>query len=292
MKRWWFESMSILRSIFDTLKKVKYPQIAIELVRVETEFILTIWKKELLADNWTDFVSAFDTISIKAVDGDSLYKKKEVPGLVQQVRSLGKTVHLWGFHFCTSEETSRAEARVAARACNMHKAVAYHWNAEKHWDNSVSPELNGMAFADEFKKCAPDVELIANCFNGAATGELLERFDVFEPMCYGTKAATIASKIRNRMRREDVPGCKRGIMVGTGRKHGEHQAWGFYETNSAAVPGLKDLVVETCPVVVNFFRAGVADGEDIMVEGNDLNPALNEQVLGIKEALGYIPRSV
>ena len=292
MSYWWNRSVEFWRQVLETLKRVKYPQIALEVKRSQTEFILTIWKKSLLAENWTELVSGFDTISVKAVDGDNLYKKKEVPGLVQQVRDLGKTVHLWGFHFCTSEETARAEARVAARACNMHKAFAYHWNAERHWDSSVSPELNGMAFAQEFRRCAPGVELIANSFNGTSSGELLEMFDVFEPMCYGTMAATIASKIRNRMSRENVPRHKRGIMVGTGRLNGSTQAWGYYETDSAAVPGLKQLVVELEPVVVNFFRAGVADGEDIMVEGNDLNPALNAQVLGIKKALGYIPRSV
>ena len=49
--------------------------------------------------------------------------------------------------------------------------------------------------------------------------------------------------------------------------------------------GLAQLIVKHKPYSVNFFRAGIADGEDIMVIKNSINPTLSEQVTTIKDAL-------
>ena len=254
-----------------------------------TQLILPIWKKSLLNPNWIEFVDGFDAISIKCVEGDTLYGMKDARELASQIKSAGLELHGWGFHYCTSEGSARAEAKAAARACNDLRLKAYHWNAEKHWDKAPGSALNGKVFAQEFRAGAPGVFLFANCFNEPTTTDMIVFFDAFEPMCYGTKASTISTKINNRMGR-DLPDSKKAIMVGTGRmnKASQGQSWGYFETGSNDVPGLLELAVKHRPLAINFFRAGVADGEDIMVAPNKNNPALSEQAKKLRQALNQV----
>ncbi len=255
-----------------------------------TQLILTVWKRKLLSENWIELIDGFDAVSIKCVDGDALFGMQDAEAMAGQIRSAGKQLHGWGFHYCTSEATAMAEARAAAKACKRLKCKAYHWNAEKHWNNAPMSPFHGKVFAQEFKAHAPDVFLFANCFHASATTDMLVFFDAFEPMCYGTKASTIASKVNSRMGREDLPADKKAIMVGTGRLNPavDGQSWGYFETNSDDVPGLIELAIKHRPLSINFFRGGVADGEDIMVAPNKNNPSLSEQAVRIREALDQV----
>ena len=258
-------------------------------VELPTKFILTIWQKKLLNPNWEDHIEGFDAISIKCVDGDAFYHMREVLAMSSAVLAKGLELHGWGFHYCLNRNDAVEEAKAAANACKRLGASAYHWNAEKHWAGGEDPIGCGKAFAQTFKEMLPDVDLYANCFSSHATTDLLLFMDRYEPMLYGTRRQTIENKFKNKVEREDIPDDKICAMVGTGRKDANNpkRAWGYLNPSKGRTEpmGLAQLVTKYKPYSINFFRAGIADGEDIMVMGNTINPTLSEQVMTIKESL-------
>jgi hypothetical protein len=248
--------------------------------------VLTIWQRGLLDKSWTDHVDGFDAVSIKCMDGSNTYRMGEAKETAREALTAGLSLHGWGYHYCLTEQRAIEEAEAAALACQDLGAVGYHWNAEKHWVEGGDPPSTAIAFSQAFKAIAPDVTLYANCFKDQATAAMLDHFDVFEPMCYGTKRKTIATKIKDRMERHDIPASKLGIMVGTGREETgkPDRAWGYLDGDGTN-PGLLQLVSAHRPVIVNFFRAGRVNGEDIMVRANGVNPPLSEQVRRIRASM-------
>jgi hypothetical protein len=254
-----------------------------------TKFILTIWKKELLDKSWPDLVSCYDAISVKIVDGSTPYRHSDAKKIFSKIASEAIEHHGWGFHYCTTSQDARAEAAAAAEACLSVGVVAYHWNAEKFWENGVNPVNSAITFAKAFKAAAPGIKLYANCFSSPVTNPMLADFDYFEPMLYGTRRSTIEKKFSSRLGRDDIDSSKKSAMVGTGRKDegNSRRAWGYLSPAKGRTKpfGLAQLIATYRPISVNFFRAGRAGGEDIMVEGNTINPSLGEQVLFIREFL-------
>jgi hypothetical protein len=252
-------------------------------------FILTVWQKSSLADNWTDLTGGFDAVSVKAVDGKDPYKFQDAAAMAAEAEAVGLDVHTWGFHYCASVKRAKSEAEAAVEACEKLNAKAYHWNAEKTWDASADPEKFAVAFAEAFKNMAPNVDLYANCFSSKVTSYMLESFDYYEPMIYGTRRTTIASKFSKRFSSPDIPNDKRCAMVGTGRKQKDNtrQAWGYLKAakGSTGTNGLDALVKANKPASINFFRGGRIDGEDMMSESNSINPSLSDQIKHIKQYL-------
>ena len=255
-------------------------------VMPSTRFIATIWKKSHLSDGWENQLGQFDAVSIKAVDRERLHEIESAREVAARVRSAGGTVHAWGFHDCVDWNDAVLEARTAVRAVKDLNASAYHWNAEKDWSESSNPPWFGAVFAREFKKELPDVTLFANCFRSPVDAEMISHFDQYEPMLYGTRSSTIASKFDKEFARSDVVAEKMSVMVGTGRlEDGRHtRAWGYLDDVHAS-PGLASLVSSHQPGWVNFFRVGKISGHDMLMDGNDINPALPEQIVAIKNRL-------
>lgn len=255
-----------------------------------TELILTVWKKSLLDDNWLEHLGPVSAVSLKCVDGSNYYEMDAASEMAEGLRHRNISVHAWGFHYCTDEMKARSEAEVAVTAAKRIGATSYHWNAEKQWANAGDPSGAAQVFGQTFKGLHPGCTLYANCFNDPVDEHMMEWFDVFEPMVYGTKAKTIATKFRNRMRRDDISPEKRGMMVGTGRleKGRDDRAWGYFDDHAGS-PGLQSLALEHNPVSLNFFRAGVADGEDVMTSGNAINPPLPNQIHLLRESLKNLP---
>ena len=253
------------------------------------KFILTIWKLSQLNKDWELFINGFDVLSIKICDGFKAHRKKDAASLVAIADKLNVSVHGWGFHYCTSEEDARREAEYAAGLCEELSLSGYHWNAEKQWAGSEDPEEYAIAFAETFKLHAPTVFLFANCFSAPVSKEMMEYFDYYEPMIYGTRISTIATKFKKRFSSPSIPKGKRCAMVGTGRKNPKNpkQAWGYVTSTGPSYEqsGLDRLVPSFKPSFVNFFRAGLIGKEDIMVASNDINPVLSEQVKLIKKSL-------
>jgi len=273
--------------IISAMKALAKKNAPAERPRPSTLLILTVWKRSLLAENWLDLIEGFDAISLKVADGSGSFQLSEARKMASGVRSAGLLVHAWGFHRCETFEAARKEGEAAAKAALSIGAIAYHWNAEKQWANSPNTQGTALAFAKAFKGRAPAVELYANCFNAPVNDSIVKAFDVLEPMCYGTKASTIAKKIDKRMTRPGIPREKLAIMVGTGRlnKDVPGQAWGYHFEGDDGVPGMLGLALEHRPVAINYFRAGVAGGEDIMQSGNPINIRLSDQAQQIRAAL-------
>ena len=251
------------------------------------EIILTIWQRRLLAEDWVDRLEGFDAVSLKCVDGSKFYQRNDMLKMLVELEDVDIGIHGWGFHYCRNAQEAEQEAKRAAEACVEFDLCAYHFNAEKQWAASEDPQANAAVFSEIFRANAPGVRLFANCFKSHATTSMLDHFDVFEPMCYGTKISTIAKKIKSRMERPDLSDPKKAIMVGTGRREKsgagfDGRAWGYLNGDDGH-PGLKQLVAAHKPVSVNFFLAGRANDEDMMVEGNSVNPTLSEQALLIRE---------
>jgi hypothetical protein len=186
-------------------------------VMPSTRFIATIWKKSHLSDGWENQLGQFDAVSIKAVDRERLHEIESARELAAKVRSAGGTVHAWGFHDCVDWNDAVLEARTAVRAVKDLNASAYHWNAEKEWSESSNPPWFGAVFAREFKKELPDVTLFANCFRSPVDAEMISHFDQYEPMLYGTRPSTIASKFDKEF--------ARSISFGWGRSPGTTCCW-------------------------------------------------------------------
>jgi hypothetical protein len=254
--------------------------------RPSTRFIATVWKKSQMSDGWESRVSEFDAVSIKAVDRDHFHEIEPARDLAERVRSAGISVHVWGFHDCVDWNGAVREARIAIKAVRDLDAVAYHWNAEREWSESSNPPWFASVFAREFKKDLPDITLFANCFRSPVNAEMISCFDQYEPMLYGTRASTIASKFDKEFRRSDIVSEKMSVMVGTGRLEDgrDTRAWG-YLFDVHASPGLASLVSSHHPEWVNFFRVGKISGHDQLINGNDINPALPEQIATIKKRL-------
>lgn len=269
---------SMIRAIKNTMPK-----------RYQPKFILTIWMKSQLHKDWTMFVQGFDVLSVKICDGTKSYKKKNAAEIVATATDMGMEAHGWGFHYCLSIEDAKAEAEAAAGLCEELSLSGYHWNAEKQWAAVEDPDSCAIAFAETFKLHAPNVSLFANCFSAPVTKEMMEHFDYYEPMIYGTRISTISTKFKKRFSTPGIPGHKRCAMVGTGRKNPKNlkQAWGYVKSTGkdAKQHGLDKLIPSFKPTYVNYFRAGLIGKEDIMVEPNDINPVLSEQIKLIKSAL-------
>tara|TARA_R100001163_G_scaffold12296_1_gene11410 strand:+ start:3926 stop:4780 length:855 start_codon:yes stop_codon:yes gene_type:complete len=271
--------MSFFKNIFDSLQSIAAK-------KKSPKFILTIWIKSQLNKDWTMYVQGFDVLSVKICDGGKSYKKKNAAEIVAIADELNKEAHGWGFHYCESVEDAKKEAEVAAGLCEELSLSGYHWNAEKQWAGSEDPDTYAIAFAETFKLHAPNVSLFANCFSAPVSKEMMEHFDYYEPMIYGTRISTIATKFQKRFSAPSIPKSKRCAMVGTGRKNTKNpkQAWGYVKSTGRDVKqhGLDKLIPSFKPVYVNFFRAGLIGKEDIMVEPNDINPVLSEQIRIIK----------
>jgi hypothetical protein len=271
--------ISLLKRVIELLRKRPVE-------KDSTLLVLTVWQRGLLSPDWPELADGFDAVSVKCVDGSKPYRMGEAKETAKETLAAGMKLHAWGFHYCLTDIQARNEAEVAAKACIELGAEAYHWNAEKQWAATGDPASCAIAFAQEFKSFAPAVQLYANCFNDPITSKMMENFDFFEPMCYGTKRKTISKKIDARMGRHEIPTAKKAFMVGTGRKEAGKpgRAWG-YLSGEGDTPGLAQLAVKHRPAAINFFRAGKANGEDIMVEANDVNPSLGDQARQIRAAL-------
>lgn len=269
---------SVMGAIKNTLPKKYNPK-----------FILTIWAKSQLHKDWEMYIGGFDVLSVKICDGNKAYKKRNAAEIVSIANERNLEAHGWGFHYCRTVDESKTEAEAAAGLCEELSLSGYHWNAEKHWAAVEDPEACAIAFAETFKLHAPNVELFANCFSAPVTKQMMEHFDYYEPMIYGTRISTISAKFKQRFSTPGISGPKRCAMVGTGRKNDKNtkQAWGYLKStgNAPEQHGLDRLIPNFKPTYINYFRAGLIGKEDIMVEPNDINPVLSEQISAIRYAV-------
>ena len=243
--------------------------------------ILTVWRKSNLSDGWQETLDGFQALSIKIVDGDDFFRTADAKDLIRECRKMGLEPHGWGFHYCRTLDEAQAEAETVAAALKLHGINKYHWNAEKHWAGASNPVAAAQRFAEVLRAATPDVVLYANCFHKYMTPGVVDVFDFLEPMCYGTKISTIERHWKKRV--GTIPLEKRAVMCGTGRmeKGRSSRAWGYLNSKGGSA-GLIELSKSYTPASINWFRAGVIDGQDMGAEPNDVNPTLSDQAKAVR----------
>ena len=263
--------------------------------------ILTIHKASVYKGSdpgWASALPAMDAVSIKVLDGARHFKSGGNHEFVKYVQGLGIPVHGWGFHYCRDIAEATREAKAAAAICKQMGLKAYWWNAEKNWfgSSSVAPVMDpsgaGMQFMHIFKKNAPGIPVIGNCWSWEKVPGrphvpglmpfLIAAMDAFAPMIYATSPKTVVKKWITRGKRSAAQGTPFCPMVGTGRIQtkddrgqpiGKHNVWGWANDQSG-IRGLLSLSKsEVKPVWVAYYY-GNGTGPMASV-GNMYNPPLS-----------------
>jgi hypothetical protein len=263
---------------------------SIEIIRPRsgTQSVLTVWRLEYMEDGWESTLEAFDAVSVKILDGHRVFRAKSAEAILDAASVSGCSLHGWGYHYCRNIEEAEREGKSAAKMANKLGLHSYWMNVEKHWGgtsgqpHTEDPPAAAIAFVTAFKQHS-HAKLFFNGFSWRHTSkdaglrplcteEVIEAFDAFGPMCYGTTRKTIARKWRGRSRR--VPdGVSWAPMVGTGRVDHRGNVWGFAD-DGGGHPGIITLNKE-CPAdIVAFFYGGGCQG--MLTKGNDHNPPLPE----------------
>ena len=255
-----------------------------------TEVVLTIWKLQNLEEGWKESLECFDAVSPKIMDGKRWFRPSEVDQIFASIESAGCVKHGWGYHYCRDIAEARNEGMIAAKRCNALGVTTYWVNVEKHWaGTSDEPQTDSppdaiAAFVESFREFS-QCSLFFNGFAWKRTSKaagsrplctefVLDHFDGFSPMLYGTKARTIERKWRKRRSRLDnKEHIKWAPMIGTGRVDSRGNVWGFSKDQGDS-PGIVSLNKEVpADSIAFFYGAGCAP---MLLKGNEYNPSLIE----------------
>ena len=264
--------------------------------------ILTIHKASVYKGSdpgWQSALSSMDAVSIKVLDGSRYFKGGGNHEFVKYVQGLGIPVHGWGFHYCRDIVEATKEAKAAAAICKKMGLKAYWWNAEKNWfgSSSVPPVMDpsgaGMQFMHVFKKNAPGIPVIGNCWSWEKVPGrphvpglmpfLIAAMDAFAPMIYATTPKTVVKKWVTRGKRSAAQGTPFCPMIGTGRIQtkndsgqpiAKHNVWGWANDEAGHQGVLSLSKGEVKPTWVAYYY-GNGTGPMASV-GNMYNPPLSK----------------
>ena len=272
----------------------------------------TVYKKS--DPNWLSALSSMDAVSIKVTDGAGAFRSGGNLEFVKYVQGLGIPVHGWGFNYCRDIQEATREAIAAANMCKKLGLKAYWWNAEKNWQGSSSvPETvdapgAGMQFMYIFKKNAPGIPVIGNCWSWrkppgrphkvGLTDYLISAMDGFSPMCYATTPGTVVNKWVTRGERYAAAGTPFCPMIGTGRiglvKNGKPEIWGwandqgifngpkYNKKGSPNASGLLTLANQASPKAVWVAYYYGNNTGPMASHGNMLNPPLSKLAAALR----------
>ena len=259
------------------------------------QLVITSWREKYLPPNWATKAKAagFHAVSQKIADGTSAFQSAEAANVFKTADAAGLRRQGWGWHNLRTPAEAQAEAVNAASLARDFGVDVYWVNAEKVWagtedqPKTPNPPREMLTFVKTFRANAPGVELAFNGYSGEktsdgrplATREVLQAFDYFAPMNYGTKASTVANKYRTRSARAKAAGVKYAPMFGTGRVDNKGNVWGF----ALGPNGLIALNEEDRADIMAFWYG---PGSEQMLEfGSTANPPLTQlaQVLHGKQ---------
>lgn len=236
---------------------------------------MTVWLREHLErwGHWRDWLNQYrpDFVSVKLINGVEESNPHEQGTLVEDLRRLDLEVHGWGFHYLTGVRKARAEARRVAGVCTAHRISDYHVNAEKYWAHSKNPEAHMVAFVEEMRLLVPFVKLWANTFSGPMTKFLVNKFDVWEPMCYAASRRWQSWQFKRRLDKFDgTEQLARSAMINTGRlSGGKVQGWW---RDKGRMKGWRSLIERHQPEYINYYRAPLG------WHGHEKNPSVGQQI--------------
>lgn len=263
-----------------------------------TQFWLTIYGESSLPSEWPENAIAFDAWSVKLMQDSGKDLRGSAAASRERVLAAARArqiaVHGWHYSSSSDVESAWREGRAAATAAGRFGVSAYHWDAEAALKRSRDPIAVILAFESAWRnEC--DLPLYYNGFTSVRltsgkvvnliTPDVIRRYDGFEPMLYGTHPSTIARKWTRHLGSAWLPPDKRRAMVGTGRMAPNGQVWGFLRRHDGH-PGLLDIAQRIRPASINFFRSI----EQMLSDGNKVNPPLWEQVALLRQALRSGPK--
>jgi len=236
---------------------------------------------------WADCLDDFDAVSVRM---RTWVERQRAKKLLDLASAHGCERHGWNYAYLDTVASARREARKAAGYCKHYRLSGWWLNCERHWHEAKDvPEHTAIAFEEEFRACAPGVQLFFNGFwadqtsrergsRPAATKRLVSRFDAWAPMIYGTRRTTISRSWRSRVPRwrPDLPSLDVAPMVGVGRVDPNGAVWGY----SHGSGGLTELVKLTRPQWLAFYYGNGACGA--ITRGNIHHEALCSLVPRLK----------
>lgn len=245
-----------------------------------------IWRESLLTGDWPATLRSFGFVTVRLMtgtrdDGDAT----GAPSIIAAARAAGAAVQGWGWHYLRDADAAQAEGIAAAQGAKRYGARVYVVNAEKHaWGGEgeprpADPPGNFAAFAAAFRAHAPGILLSyggysANQIGADAADAVVGLFDIWGPMLYGTRRATIAKKWRAEHARARLAGAMFGPIVGSGRISDDFQVWGF-AYGAGTDPGLLDLQAEAPADLIQPF-IGSGGASSMLLRGNLENPPITE----------------
>ena len=255
-------------------------------------WVLTVWQKKHLDDNWQKAAQSFDAVSIKIADGKrGDFRRGEALDVIRGTLSAGSSAHGWGYHYCRTIEEAKREGQAAGKAAFSVGVSAYYLNLEKHWagiwgsPRTADPEGAALAFISEFRNAAHDS--VALAWNGFArekkwrgrrfcTRDVLQQCDIWMPMCYGSIHRRV-----NRSTKWNKSGLdlQQGAMIASGRLDRK----GRPTLKQKGRRSLDYFLDRADPDVVAIWYGAGAKG--MLTEGNEHNMPWPEYIQGRSRAM-------
>lgn len=243
-----------------------------------------LWKLSLLPSGWAGYLGAYSFANVRINSGTQDDGSRVGAGeMFGAADAAGLARHGWGWGYLRDAAAATAEGTKAGQLAQKYGITVYVLNAEKHAfgkEGEPAPaDIRGNfeRFAAAFRAHAPGVLLSYGGYSQAMVGssildQIVGLFDVWGPMVYGTKRSTIAKKWRNEHDRARGAGKLYAPIVGSGRFDPGAGYWGFTYSDQTS-PGLLDLQAQSPADWIQPFIGGGGAG-DMLIEGNDVNPAL------------------
>jgi len=244
-----------------------------------TRLGVTVWRGSHV-DDFDELIAAQpDFVSVKVCERALPFKLREQEPLLGSLAQHNQVTHGWGWHELQTVAAAWREAEAAAAACRRYGFSDYHANLERKWGALPLEQrhVTSCAFVGRLRARAPGVRVWANSFTGPMTAELVQQFDVFEPMLYATRRTTQARHVRKRLQRfaRELPELPVSAMIPTGRLDTAGRVWGWWNGRD----GWLDLLERNRPYAVNWYRWGLNDS------GNSRNPGVAYQIASLRSAL-------
>ena len=241
-------------------------------------WILTVWQKKHLDDEWQKAIEAFDAVSIKIADGKrGFFRRGEAQEVIRATKEKGVSAHGWGYHYCRTTQEAREEGTAAGKAAFALDVSAYHLNLEKHWagiwgaPKTADPERAALAFIDSFKNASHNSIPIA--WNGFSiekkwrgrrfcTENVIRNCDAWIPMCYGSIHRRVKRSRKWTDRGIDI---QQGAMIASGRLNRS----GKPTLTQEGKRSLDTFLLQAKPDVVAIWYGAGAKG--MLTQGNAHN---------------------
>jgi len=238
--------------------------------------ILTIIKLDelpVLSPGAADYLDRFDAVSLRLDAWTQEFGQ----------RLDATNTERQGWAWINFKRGAAALGKAHGLACEHFKLRVFYANAELDYSNATNPYVEMLAYIQAFRAYAPTTTKLA--YNGfswdqSSEGKLLHNarmmqlFDIWCPMNYGTDAKTIEDFwVEKNFRYARTAPITVYPMVGVGRIDSKGNQWGFWY-DQGQYKGLRSLLAESVNRIgaVCFYFGNGAQSQ--MLVGNKKHPAI------------------